>query len=323
MSNSVPHEDEGRELVARIEKAIAQDTDDFNELTEILGLDPKTYFAGGNLSQFNLENADLSGADLHFCRLDQANLKNANLSNSNLRQVNSTNSDLTGANLTGVDLRGSDLTNSNLTDTILTKETLQAVELANVVTSYSEIKQCLEESNPSQLDYPYTNYTHLSNEELKSLVEAFCHQSPDTPQRNILACQLLREIRRLPNLNYSYQLSDRRFYDFVSKFKTALNNELMAIIQRICQFFYADETDYVQSLTDWINQNLRWNYNPEEKIEMLLKKVSKATFMENYTGIDDNEDNHFLFSIENLEDGLTLSNLDQMIENLQKQRHNQ
>lgn len=322
MSNCVPHEDEGRELVARIEEAIAQDTDDFNELTKILGLAPKTDFAEGNLSQFNLENADLSRADLHYCRLDQANLKNANLSNSNLRGVNLTNSDLTGANLTGVDLTGANLTNTNLTNTKLTKEQLQGVELANVVTSSSEIKQYLEERNPSH-DYPRKNYTPLSNEVLKSLVEAFCCQQPNTPQRNILACQLLREILRLPNLNENYQLSNQRYSRFTSGFKEALNDELMAIIQTICQFFDADETDYVQSFTDWINQNLRWNYNPEEKIEMLIKKGSKAIFLENYTGIDDNEDTQFLSSIENLEDGLTLSNLDQMIENLQKQRHNQ
>ena len=112
MSNYLTHEDQESSQFKipfdRIEAAIAKDTNDFNELIEILGLDPNKDLAGSNLSQFELEEANLSNANLSYCRLDQANLRKANLSGANLTGANLSNCDLNNANL-----KGANLTNAN------------------------------------------------------------------------------------------------------------------------------------------------------------------------------------------------------------------
>lgn len=62
------------------------DTNDFCELAFLIGRDPKTDFAGSDLS-----NTDLSGSDLSRADLTNISFRNCNLSNADLRY-----SDLSG-----------------------------------------------------------------------------------------------------------------------------------------------------------------------------------------------------------------------------------
>jgi Pentapeptide repeats (8 copies) len=78
-------------LVQRVESA---ETDNFVELSVILGRDPKRDFRGANLRSVGLRGADLRGADLRGADLRGADLRGT---------------DLRGADLRGTDLRGADL----------------------------------------------------------------------------------------------------------------------------------------------------------------------------------------------------------------------
>jgi uncharacterized protein YjbI with pentapeptide repeats len=94
-------EEEFTEFRALVEQVATAETDNFIELSEMLGLDPLADFAG----------ADLSGTDLSIANLREANLSSANLSNANLREAN-----LMSANLSNADLRWANLSNAVVTD---------------------------------------------------------------------------------------------------------------------------------------------------------------------------------------------------------------
>ena len=111
-----------KDLVKLVENA---ETNDFCELAELLGRDPKTDYAGADLSY-----VDLSGCDLSHANLSNTNLSSCNLTNTNLRHSNLSGSDLTNANLQGSDLSYADLTNSNLSNVNLNSVDLSFVDLS-------------------------------------------------------------------------------------------------------------------------------------------------------------------------------------------------
>jgi hypothetical protein len=91
-------EDELDQIIQIVKEA---NTDNFFELAEILGRNPKTDLAGANLP-----NCDLSGGDLEGANLRKTNLSSANLRGTNLRRADLSYSDISGADFTDADLTG-------------------------------------------------------------------------------------------------------------------------------------------------------------------------------------------------------------------------
>ena len=91
-------EDELDQIIQLVKKA---NTDNFFELAEILGHNPKTDYAGAILP-----NCDLSGGDLEGANLCKTNLSSANLRGTNLRRADLSYSDISGADFTNADLTG-------------------------------------------------------------------------------------------------------------------------------------------------------------------------------------------------------------------------
>lgn len=77
-----------------VTQLLSADTNNFLELSRMVGLDPSKDFVGADLSNINLQGEDLQDFDL-----SSANLSHANLSHTNLSYANLSCSDLTGANL--------------------------------------------------------------------------------------------------------------------------------------------------------------------------------------------------------------------------------
>ena len=67
------------QLADAIEQVADSTSDNFIEMSRMLGLDPLTDFAGADLSGADLRKADLSGANLSGADLSGANLSGANL----------------------------------------------------------------------------------------------------------------------------------------------------------------------------------------------------------------------------------------------------
>ena len=91
-------EDELDQIIRLVQEA---NTDNFFELAEILGCNPKTDLAGSNLP-----NCDLSGGDLEGANLRKTNLSSANLRRTNLKRADLSYSDISGADFTNADLTG-------------------------------------------------------------------------------------------------------------------------------------------------------------------------------------------------------------------------
>jgi hypothetical protein len=98
MINNESFEDELDQIIQLVQEA---NTDNFFELAEILGRNPKTDFAGANLPNCDLSDGDLEGANLR-----KTNLSSANLRGTNLRGADLSYSDISGADFTGADLTG-------------------------------------------------------------------------------------------------------------------------------------------------------------------------------------------------------------------------
>lgn len=112
--------DDFSQLAKQIEDA---DTTNFFVLAQILGRDPKTEYAGADLSY-----TDLSGADF----------QDADLSNTNLAGA-----DLSGSNLTNADLSGANLENANLTNALLNDANLSTANLVNAVLNGADLSGSL------------------------------------------------------------------------------------------------------------------------------------------------------------------------------------
>ena len=284
MSNYAPNEDN---LGSRIEQAINQDTNNFNQLTEILGFDSKTDFAEGNLSEFDLQNARLAGGDFNHTRFDQANLSEANLSNTDLRGANFSKANLSNADLTGAKVKGANFIGANL---------------ENVIPATVEV-YFQERELPKTL---------IADNELRALVENFCSQERNTRQSTIASYKLLRAIQSLPQLRRSYQ-PEASFFSM--DFEEILNETLLEVTEKICADFQP-KGSYIQSLLNWINYKLRLYYKPKDK----LREASRHKTLSLDRYIDGEENTTFLDLLDNYEDGETLNTIDGMIEQAQQQR---
>jgi len=105
------------DMMSCIQSFREADTDDLEELSELLGLDLLKDYAGADLREVelsgkNLEGADFSYTDLQGANLSHANLRSANLEGANLSQANLSHSDLTGADLSSANLTGAILINT-------------------------------------------------------------------------------------------------------------------------------------------------------------------------------------------------------------------
>lgn len=285
MSNYAPNEDN---LGSRIEQAINQDTNDFNQLIEILGFDPKTDFAEGNLSEFDLQNTSLTRGDFNHTRFDQANLSGADLSNANLIGANLSNADLSNADLIGANIKGTNFIGANL---------------ENVIPATVEV-YFQERELPKTL---------IADNELKSFVENFCSQERNTRQSTMANYKLLQAIQSLPQLRRSYQ-PEASFFSM--DFEEILNETLLEVTERVCEEFNADEIDYTRSLVNWINYKLRLYYKPKDKLREASRH--KTLSLDRYR--DEGENSTFLDLLDNYEDGETLNTIDGIIEQEEQQR---
>jgi GAF domain-containing protein len=80
------------------------ETDDFFELANLAGLDPKKDFAGADFSYVNLAGCNLSDADLTHANLSNSDLRNADLRYANLSGANLSNANLQGTNQDTLDV---------------------------------------------------------------------------------------------------------------------------------------------------------------------------------------------------------------------------
>lgn len=297
MSSYPPREDEVTKKfvhVQKIEQAIERDTNDFKELTEILGLDPKTDFAKGNLSEFELQNADLANADLNHSRLDQAYLQNADLSNTDLTGVNFSNCDLTDANLTGANLTNASFRNAILKGTKFDEKNIH-VKNANFTHAQGLTSEIIEKL---KLGGAYIDANEvISDAQLKVLVDTFCRQVRETNQWYEAWYKLLSVVDNLPKLTRNYQPSDRYSQN---NFEKLLYHKLSKILRdEICQNFDSEETNYVHNFTEWINYKLRFSEQPEEQLK---DSNPQRKSLEQYPqdSIEDNEQAETLISIDTL-----------------------
>jgi uncharacterized protein YjbI with pentapeptide repeats len=95
------------QLQILIEQIIQAKTDHFLELAQIANLNPKTDFAGANLTATNLRSLDLS----------ESNFLRANFRGADLTDIDLSDSNLAGAKLSGTDLSGAYLANTILRST--------------------------------------------------------------------------------------------------------------------------------------------------------------------------------------------------------------
>jgi hypothetical protein len=310
MSNYVPSEDETlQNLSERIERAISQNTNDFNQLTEILGFDPKTDFAEGNLSEFDLQNASLAGGDFNHTRFDQANLSGANLKDANLKGANSSNADLSDADLSNANLNGSNLRDANLAVVRLDGTNLKGANLANAQNLPAITVQLL-----NKREEPERSRT-VTDSELRVLAENFCGQAKNTSQGKIAAYKLLRAIQSLPKLQRSYQPETSYFNQDFEEF---LNETLMEVIERICEEFQADEANYIHSLVNWMNYKLRLSFKPKDRLREASRH--KTFSLDRYIGGEENNNTFLDLLNDSYEDGEKENTIDSIIEQEQQAR---
>ena len=100
---------EFKKIVQRITEA---ETNDFFELADMLGRDPKTDLAGANLNGVNLSGGDLRGANLRQTDLRGTDLSQTDLSGADLTKADLSCANLSGTNLTSTNLNGAKLENA-------------------------------------------------------------------------------------------------------------------------------------------------------------------------------------------------------------------
>ncbi|MDB9518422.1 pentapeptide repeat-containing protein [Roseofilum reptotaenium CS-1145] len=145
---------DGATALALITQITTANTDNFQELAEIAGLNLAQDLAGAKLLGTNLNGLDLSeanlcrvylrGAELCDVDLSSANLQNANfggadlsgaylsdahLEGANFHRASLALANLSGANLSGADFTEANLSNANLSDTQLTGANFTGADL--------------------------------------------------------------------------------------------------------------------------------------------------------------------------------------------------
>jgi uncharacterized protein YjbI with pentapeptide repeats len=309
MSNyDLPEDQELKSLNEGVKLAVESDNNNFNKSVENLGFDPKTRFAEGDLSNFDLQGANLVDADLHWTNFAQANMLGADLSNSNLMYANLTNTNLTHANLANADLG-----NADLTDSILSGANLQHIKAIKATfrnnPGLSEADKKILEQQSAEIN----DDRSPSEEKLQELVGNFCqHKStPGTREYNKAAYRLLAAIQKIPGLKRNYQPGiDRQDYEEI------FNDTLLEIAKKICpsedpDCFHPEDDNYINSLTRWINYKLRLYYKPKD---LIRQNQHKPVSLDRY--ISEGVNSTF---VENITDSLTLNGIDALIEQYQKE----
>ena len=153
-----------------------------------------------------------------------------------------------------------------------------------------------------------------NNTNLKSLVEAYCSQSSETPEKKLITYRLLQAVQSLPNLSRVYQ---KQKNSYAQDFEEILNDTLLKIVQNICEDFKPKDDDYIKSITKWINLKLRLYYEPKDK----QRKNNRHKLLELDRYINSTNDNTtFIDLIEANPDEVTLNSIDGLIEQAQKSR---
>ncbi|MCZ8223669.1 MAG: pentapeptide repeat-containing protein [Microcystis sp. LE19-84.1B] len=285
------------------------------------GLDPQTVFVENDLTMFNSEDGQLSGFNLSYARLDETNLKRANLSDVNLTGANLTNADLSNANLTGAnltsanfqdaDLTGADLTNANLTNVNFMGANLQDTNLTQALLKNVNFENAKSLTSNLQSERTVSK-TAISDSQMEKLVREFLSHTPDTPAGKRATYKLLQTIQQLPKLVRSYQ--PLRGYCY-QDFEEILNDTLLKILKEISSF-KPETTNYVNSLTHWINYQLRLYYKPKDR----LREARRHNIFSLDRYISDKENTTFLDLLEDNHSEATLNTIDSLIEQAQQQR---
>jgi hypothetical protein len=175
-------------LIKKVEDA---ETNNFCELASLLGRNPKTDFAGSDLS-----HADLSGCDLSHANLSNANLRSCNLSHATLRYSNLSGSDLANANLQGADLAHADVTNCNLTNANLNSVDLSLVDLSVTRPEESHHEEFdLETKEPQKpSDNPYEHSVVIFDGEGDKRVEPGAKRRT---RERLLGIEVLKYVKKI------------------------------------------------------------------------------------------------------------------------------
>ena len=152
-----------KEFQEVMQRVIEAETDNFFELAEILGRDPKTDLAGANLSEVNFQGGNLEGANLRSTDLSRADLSNVNLIGADLSRANLQGANLSYADLTNANLTDADLTYANLTRTKLSSITVENARFRNNLGIDQTIKQELITKKAVNEDFPEFGNQKVSN----------------------------------------------------------------------------------------------------------------------------------------------------------------
>ncbi|MFM7904986.1 MAG: hypothetical protein ACKPA9_07445 [Microcystis sp.] len=158
-----------------------------------------------------------------------------------------------------------------------------------------------------------TRQKPTSDRQLQSLVENLCSQQPNTPAHKIATYQLLRAIQNLPNLTRNHTSEQN---SVSQDFEEILNDTLLETCHRICETFQPDLNNYVNSLTHWINYQLRLYYKPKDR----LREARRHNIFSLDRYISDKENTTFLDLLEDNHSEATLNTIDSLIEQAQQQR---
>lgn len=201
-------------LINQVENA---ETNDFCELALLLGRDPKTDFAGADLSYVELTGCDFSHADLSY-----TNLRGCNLTAANLRYSN-----LLGADLSNANLQGTDLAYANLTYCNLKNANLNSVDLSQVDLSVAH-----REDSQSQILDSANNDSQIKHDKLQHNTSCDVHDVMNLQleflqvKSNLKASASYRKDGAKPSLGRLTEFSDSRHEEIVINGPNTLSGEI-------------------------------------------------------------------------------------------------
>ena len=158
--------EEFQEFQAVLQQLEATDTDDFLELANLLGRNPKTDLSGADLSGINLRKTEYSSS-IHagigisapssnvkpgFANFRGADLRGANLRGAYLFGANLINADLRGADLRGANLRGAYLIGANLSGANLSDAYLSGASLSRAIVAKCRFGSGIELNEAEKID---------------------------------------------------------------------------------------------------------------------------------------------------------------------------
>ena len=209
-----PNYEEFLSLIKKVENA---ETNDFCELALLIGRDPKTDFAGADLSYAELTGCDFSHADLSY-----TNLRGCNLIAANLRYCN-----LFGADLSNANLQGSDLAYANLTCCNLSNVNLNSVDLSLVDLSVANQEDLQSQPLDTVDNESKINQTILQRYS-SDIFHDVKHHRLEYPQvkSNFEASKSYRKVWAKPSLGWLTEFTDSRNEEIVINGPNTLYGEI-------------------------------------------------------------------------------------------------